>query len=377
MDDKKFYPTVEWMEIKYVELNKLYFNGVLGDCKFNIFTSGKGSNGNVLGWFKISGKNIRIERSNGRMFFNSLNGRIYIKRDNFVALCKPIIELNGNYKWTENAMILTMIHEMCHYYTYMNGIAPKQSHGSEFKNIARIISERSNGNITIQRLASAEQMSEMELNDDIKKRNEQRKENKKHKLTALLVVLKNNIKHLTMTSSKNLIDEIVKHKKSNVDVETIMTSNDYNTIEILFKNGFSRNMRTYRYWVLDEKYNQMFNSIDKNSWNIIYDVRKKEDKDNVKERTFSLRTNRGEMVIKFKDENDLYIKLKEKLPKVNDEAIKRLMNNKNNYLNESIEYIIEKVLNEYLDNNIERVSDDSIDIDSSMNLGLASPFEIQ
>ena len=46
--DKTFKPTVEWMEQKYQEMNKLLFNGKLGQCNFAIFTSGKGSQGGVL-----------------------------------------------------------------------------------------------------------------------------------------------------------------------------------------------------------------------------------------------------------------------------------------------------------------------------------------
>lgn len=66
--DKTFKPTVEWMGKKYNEMNMQLFNNELGDCNFAIFTTGRGSEGGVLGWFKITAKNIRANRSDRHMF---------------------------------------------------------------------------------------------------------------------------------------------------------------------------------------------------------------------------------------------------------------------------------------------------------------------
>ena len=166
--DKTFRPNTQWMAEKYEEMNQQLFNGELGACSFAIFTSGRGSEGGVLGWFKITARNIRIDRYSRRMFANYGFDRTYIDKSNFVDLCRPQIELNGNYTGTEHSFLATLAHEMCHYYTYMNGYAPKQGHGREFKDIGSIVSYRSNGMFTIQRLASAEQMTEMELSDEMK-----------------------------------------------------------------------------------------------------------------------------------------------------------------------------------------------------------------
>ena len=65
--DKTFKPTVEWMAQKYQEMNEKLFGGELGYCDFNIFTTGRGSEGGTLGWFKITARNIRIRRYNRRM----------------------------------------------------------------------------------------------------------------------------------------------------------------------------------------------------------------------------------------------------------------------------------------------------------------------
>lgn len=49
----------------------------------------------------------------------------------------------------------------------MHGFAPKQGHGREFKDIASIVSYRSNGLITIQRLATSEEMEQHEMDADM------------------------------------------------------------------------------------------------------------------------------------------------------------------------------------------------------------------
>ena len=68
---------------------------------------------------------------------------------------------------------------MCHYYTYMSGFVPKQAHGREFRDIASIIAYRSNYTITIQRLASAEQMEGYELDSEVKAKIDKLEANRK------------------------------------------------------------------------------------------------------------------------------------------------------------------------------------------------------
>lgn len=171
--EKKLIPTSDWMKINYDKLNKELFDGKLGDCILRPFTSGKGSNGGTLGWFKITGSNIKVERSSRRMYQNNRfyylgwhDKKTYINANNFVDICKPAIELNANYAWSEKAMLSTLLHEMCHYYTYMGGYAPKQGHGPEFYSIGRYVSEKSKGTFPVERLASAEEMKEIEFTQD-------------------------------------------------------------------------------------------------------------------------------------------------------------------------------------------------------------------
>lgn len=315
--EKNFKPTVEWMSKKYKEMNKLLFNGKLGDCDFGIFTTGKGSQGRTLGWFKMTGRNLKAKSYDRHMFvFDWAQMKdIYINSDNFVQLCKPCIQLNGNYSGTEYAFLTTLVHEMCHYYTYMNGYAPKQGHGPEFRNIAETITLRSDGMFSIQRLATAEQMTEFELSDEMKQKKEKRRENKKSRLNAVLVYYTNGIIGLTTTSKQSLIDEIMKAYTRN-DVKKVVFTSDPTFINYVFEKGYQKNFSTWRYW----------------------DVA-----------------------------NQPWIKLI-------DEVMTQELENPNLIENKyNTKKIIREVIDEFMRNNAE---DDVIDITPDMNLGLASPFEL-
>ena len=69
--DKTFKPTVEWMTARYAEMNNELFGGELGECSFAIFTTGRGSEGGTLGWFKITGRGIYINRYSRKMYKNN------------------------------------------------------------------------------------------------------------------------------------------------------------------------------------------------------------------------------------------------------------------------------------------------------------------
>lgn len=246
---EKFTPTPQWMEEKYNELNAKLFNGLLGGCDFGIFKDGKGSSGRTLGYFKMTGRNIKYDRNTRRMFSATYLGTIdeYINSNNFFELCKPTIKLNGNYKRTERAWLTTLAHEMCHYYTYMNGRVPSTSHGREFKQIAAIVSQNSNDIFNIQRLATSEEMAESDLDDAVKAKMEKRDEVKKKKMFALLIFRKNGEVQLVTTSSNNVLSDVTQ-KNPRYVCDKILISTDPKFIEYLWNNNFKHNMRTYRYW---------------------------------------------------------------------------------------------------------------------------------
>ena len=174
-------------------------------------------------------------------------------RNNFVELCRPTIELNGNYSGTEHGFLATLVHEMCHYYTKMDGYCPRQGHGFEFRNIGSIVTSRSNGMFTIQRLASAEQMTELELSDEMKAKRERRLENKKARVFALFVYKKNGQIELTITSNANLITEIIETTKKQDDATKIEKSNDQSLIEELFSRGYNSDSRKWNYWNVENE----------------------------------------------------------------------------------------------------------------------------
>lgn len=318
-ENRTFKPTTEWMKNKYDEMNQMLFDGELQQCDLSIFTKGSGAEGRTLGFFMIKGQNIRVSRETRKIFKNDyFNGNIYINKNNFYDLCKPLISLNGNYSGTENAFLATLVHEMCHYYTYMNGYAPKQGHGPEFRRIGEYVSIKSNGLFTIQRLATAEEMKNFTLNDEMRQKKEKRKENKLSKLIAVIVYKKNGQVRLTTTTDKTLIDAITLHYKSN-DINKIIVTKDPIFIERIFELGYNKNLRSWRYWDVTDKL--FLNILDRN-------IMKTE-----------------------------YIN-----PMVKE----------NNYKTKKI---IKEIVDNFISNKLNK--EDVIEINPNMNLGLESPLEMQ
>lgn len=381
--EKNFTPNVQWMAEKYDEINKRLFGGELGSCDFGIFTTGRGSEGGVLGWFKLCGWNIRIDRYSRRMFYNGSYDRIYINKDNFVEYCKPKIELNGNYLGTENGFLATLVHEMCHYYTYMYGSAPKQGHGPEFRYIGSIVSSRSKGEFTIQRIASAEQMSELELNAVMKAKRAKRLANKKASVYAVIVLTSNNEVRLTLTSKQSLINLITTSCEERGD--KVITTNDADVIEYLFNKNYKKSMRTWRYWSLENKpwideFKSMILGLNRDASN--NNVQQLQEPTKPKG-IFSINTSKGKFETEFESFQDLRVKLQQRFPNMSYEVISKLMGNKNNFkkMLESkinVKAIVEGVLNEFMKNEFKGANNnDSVEITPNMNLGIHSPLEME
>ena len=380
--DKTFKPNPQWMAEKYNEMNQLLFNGELGACDFAIFTSGRGSEGGVLGWFKITARNIRVDRYSRRMFANQGWNKAYIDKSNFVDLCRPRIELNGNYTGTEHSFLATLVHEMCHYYTYMYGYAPKQGHGREFKEIGYVVSQRSNGMFTIQRLASAEQMTEMELSDEMKAKRAKRLSNRKSSVTAILVFTKKGEVKLTISSNPSLINMISSSEKERG--ENVVTTNDAEVIEYLFDKGYRKNMRTWRYWSLEGKpwldeLKSMLPEVSGETLGVRRPAAQQvppQQQPTHPKRIFSIKTSNG--VFEHDGENyySLLTALKERFPRTSEEGILKLINNPANYrMVENMinaKSIIKEVIEEFMN---DEMGDDSVAINPDMNLGLQSPLE--
>ena len=385
--DKTFKPTVEWMAQKYQEMNEQLFNGALGECNFNIFTTGRGSQGGTLGWFKIAARGIRVDRYSRRMFKRIGWDTEYIDKHNFVNLCWPTIELNGNYSGTEHGFLATLAHEMCHYYTYMNGYCPKQGHGIEFKQIGSIVSSRSNGLFTIQRLATAEEMNELELNDEMKAKRDKRLANKKASVTAVIVFTQEGKVKLTMTSSQNLVNLITKTEEGERN-EKVVSTNDANIIDYLFNKGYKKNMRTWRYWSLEDKpwINELKNMLPETSGETL-GVRRPQPQPQVQSqqkeprRIFSIKTSTGSFEYDGSVYYSLFKALRERFPKMSDDTIKKIMDNPNNYRMEenrkTAKSIIREVIDELMNNEFRGADNDTVEITPDMNLGKFSPLEVE
>ena len=371
--DKSFVPTREWMAEKYDEMNNQLFGGRLMECGFEVFTKGAGMEGSVLGWFCITGRNIKVKRNNRRIFKDTGWNEVYVSRDNFVEICKPVIKLNGNYHGTEHSFLATLVHEMCHYYTYMNGYAPVQSHGREFKEIGAIVSSRSKGMFSIQRLATAEDMNEMSLNADMKAKRAKRLANKKASVSAILVFAKNGEVKLTISSNTGLIQTIEETEKKRG--ENVLVSNNAEVIDFLFNKGYKKNMRSWRYWSLEGKpwldeLKQLFGTSNNDK------EEKPEPKPKITKKIFSIRTTNGVFEIDCTSltREELANKLQERFPNMKYEVINKIIGNSSNFkeIKEnklSFSSIVESVINELMYNN------DTVDITPDMNLGIKSPIE--
>lgn len=380
--ENTFKPNIQWMAEKYNEMNEKLFNGELGACDFDIFTKGRGSQGGVLGWFKITGRNLKVSRHTRRMYqYYDGWDKTFVNKGNFVEICKPRIELNGNYSGTETGFLATLVHEMCHYYTYMRGYCPKQGHGREFRQIGQIVSARSNGLFTIQRLASAEQMSQLELNDEMKTKREKRLNNKKASVTAIIVTTKEGKVKLTITSSKNLINLITTSEKYERN-ENVVTTNDSDIIDYLFNKGYRKNMRTWRYWSLEDKpwLGELNTMLAQTEVETPVGSDKSQPTPQAKQprRIFSIKTSNGTFEHDGSSFHSLQKALRERFPKMNDEIINKIINNPGNYRMEenrkNIKTVIREVVEDFVSNNGEG---GDIDINPDMNLGLQSPLEIE
>lgn len=242
--DEKFIPTIDWIRDKYNELNTWLFDGKLGDCDFELFTKGKGSMGRTLGLFKFQRTGLKARRSDRRMVYY-INSEVFVvTEDSFAKVTKPMIALNGNYKRTELSWLSTLVHEMCHYYTYRRGFCPVQAHGPEFRSIAAVVNSNSNGIFNVQRFGDSE---DSELDTEIEAKNKKREDNKKSKLTSILVFKKNGTIQLVTTASQALIDQI-ESQNTNTNCIKILKSTSPEFIDYLWSKGYKKNMKTYRFW---------------------------------------------------------------------------------------------------------------------------------
>lgn len=339
--------TTDWMSQMYDLMNTQLFDNMLGSCKFGIFKTGKGANGRTLGWFRVTGSNIRYNRQSRRMFkyneygLRGINDKIYINKDNFVDLCEPMIELNGNYKWSEKAALSTLVHEMCHYYCDMNGYVPTQAHGREFREIGAYVSSKSRGIFTVERLAKAEQMEEMELDSAIAEKNKQRQQNKLNKIQLVFVFRTDGSVRLINSTSPTLTTEIINIEKKGGKTKEIKLSTDENLKNVVFDSGYKTGCRAYRYWPVEKE--QFVKDLDNYQTTTIPinssapttiskpSVKPEEPKKDIIP-VFRFKTAQGkQFLVRNVTKEQLVEMLKECFPKWSDEVIQRIINTEKYY----------------------------------------------
>ena len=111
--------TLKYIEKKFREYNKEYFNNELPPLIFELMKS-----------YKLCGQ------------FS------YRKMDNKGRMKSPKIEISCYYDWNEEDLKNVLVHEMIHYYLAYKHIDEKLTHGDDFKKTAEQFNKKYNLNIT-------------------------------------------------------------------------------------------------------------------------------------------------------------------------------------------------------------------------------------
>lgn len=399
-ETRSFKPTVEWMSKRYDEANQKLFNGSLKQCDFGLFTTGSGSRGNTNGWFRITARGLKYN-SRDRRLYKEVYGyeKVYVNYDNFYEIAHPKIELNGNKSGSEWAFMVTLVHEMCHYYNYMYGHLPAQAHGREFMSIANAVTRRSNGQIEVTKKTTLERSQHFVLDDKVKQINDKIANTRKSKATLILKITKKGNWEMSIVSSPNIVQEIVDYTKRKKDATKVIKTNDQSVIDAAIENGFRKIFRTYRYWTLKNK-DWLKNALESADIEEVYvdpefsgeslvSVKPKETPKPQPNPTqpkiiFSIKTTSGVFETSCNSFVELREKLQQRFPKMSYETISKLMGNRSNFkkLEENhmnSKQIVKEVIEEFMQNEFRGADNlgDDIEITPDMNLSEFSPLEIE
>ena len=250
--------TVDWMEKSYDALNSKFFSGLLPPCLFGVFKTGKGSQGRRLGFFKLTSNELYYIKSTGRYIKlirpNFSKEYRYVTKENFFIDCRPKIQMNGNYKWTEKSALMTMLHEMCHYYVcYSTCSKPKQSHGAEFRRIAEYVTRKSNGAFTIKRLSNAGDV-EIKLDPAVSDKTHARLDHRLSNVTVVIIFRTDGIR-LSYAGNNIILSTILNYEESKKECKKIICTKDNGIKHFLYNDGYKIIPRQYRYWnITNEKF---------------------------------------------------------------------------------------------------------------------------
>lgn len=171
-------PTAAFVKQKYNEFNQLYFDGFLPKCAISVRPLGEECGRVLGGTFRFATFRNAILINGANLFYDPKKDYYgHIDKTTIYSALKPTITINSKYKAPVELLENTIIHEMCHYYTFFNEdgsfrIADKEnkSHGQDFMNAAEMISRKSGGKVKIKAILEAEEIESMSasshFNDD-------------------------------------------------------------------------------------------------------------------------------------------------------------------------------------------------------------------
>ena len=153
----------------------------------------------------------------------------------------------------------------------------------------------------------------------------------------------------------------------------------------MFSKGYRKNMRTWRYWSLDEKpwLEELKGMLPETSGQVLGVKRQQPQVQQVQNNNpkmiFSIKTSNGMFETECSSFVELRNKLQQRFPNMSYETISKLMGNRANFkkLEENkmnTKKIIKEVIEEYFENEF---GGDTVEITPDMNLGKYSPLEIE
>jgi hypothetical protein len=169
----------------------------------------------------------------------------------------------------------------------------------------------------------------------------------------------------------------------------VVATNDADVIEFLFSKNYKKNMRTWRYWSLEDKpwLGELKNLLPETSGEMLGVKRPQPQVPQQPQQPkmiFSIKTSNGVFEVGCSSFIELRNKLQQRFPNMSYETISKLMGNKANFkkIEESTmnrKDIIKEVIDEFMRNEFRGANnmEDDITINPDMNLGLQSPLETE
>ena len=159
-----FVPTEAWAVRKYDEFNRMYFDGFLPRCKIKVAPLKEKQGFVTAGRMKMSSTGGCLTLD---IYYSDRYGYMKVNKDTINKTLKPVITINSNYTAPEERIENTLIHEMCHFYTWFNPDgtirtpdSENNGHGKDFMEIAEKVNKASGGKIEIKQLLSSEEVME-------------------------------------------------------------------------------------------------------------------------------------------------------------------------------------------------------------------------